>query len=72
MSYINHQKNDKRILLFVREANKDKYGNTMGFVFLGEGNLLDSSGAKPMNIKWEMKEPIPPYLWKETAKMAIG
>lgn len=72
LSYLEHQKNAKRILLFVREANKDKYGNTMGFVFLGEGNLLDHSGEKPMNIKWEMKEPIPPYLWKDSAKMAIG
>ena len=44
----------------------------MGFVFLGEGQIMDHEGAKPMNIKWELKEPMPPYIWKESAKMAIG
>jgi superfamily II DNA or RNA helicase len=72
LTYINHRKNRKRILLFVREKNEDEYGNTMASVFLGEGNLLEHSGSKPMSIKWELKEPMPPYLWKESAKMAIG
>ncbi|MBI9065626.1 MAG: DUF3427 domain-containing protein, partial [Marinilabiliaceae bacterium] len=71
-SYVDHEALNKRILLFVREANKDQYGNTMGFVFLGEGNLLEYEGAKPMNIKWLLKEPMPPYIWKDSAKMAIG
>ncbi len=72
LTYINHQKNRKRILLFVREKNEDEYGITMASVFLGEGNLLEHSGSKPMSIKWELKEPMPPYLWKDSAKMAIG
>lgn len=72
LSYINHLKTDKKILLFVREQNKDKYKNTMGYVFIGEAYLLESEGRKPMNIKWELKEPIPHYLWKQSAKMAIG
>jgi superfamily II DNA or RNA helicase len=72
LSYINHQKEEKRILLFVREKNKDEYGNTMGYVFIGEGNLKDYSGQKPMNIKWELKEPIPHYLWKDAAKLRVG
>lgn len=71
-SYIKHRELDKKILLFVREANEDHYKNTMGFVFLGEGHIMDHEGAKPMNIKWELKEPMPPYIWKESAKMAIG
>ncbi|TAJ09205.1 DUF3427 domain-containing protein [Marinilabiliaceae bacterium JC017] len=71
-SYVEHQKLNKRILLFVREANKDQYGNTMGFVFLGEGNLIDFEGKKPMNIRWKLEEPMPPYIWKDSAKMAIG
>ena len=29
-------------------------------------------GSKPMSITWELSEPMPPYFWKETAKMAVG
>lgn len=71
-SYINHKKIGKRILLFVREKNEDQYGNTMSFVFIGEGNLVDYYGSKPMSIKWELNDPMPPYLWKDSAKMAVG
>lgn len=71
-SYINHKKNNRLILLFVRERNNDEYGNTMGYVFLGISNYLDYTGSKPMNIKWELNEPLPPYLWKISAKMSVG
>ncbi|MBP6334418.1 MAG: DUF3427 domain-containing protein [Bacteroidia bacterium] len=72
LTYINHRKEEKRILLFVREKNEDEYGNAMASVFLGEGNLSEHYGSKPMSIKWELNEPMPPYLWKDSAKMAIG
>jgi superfamily II DNA or RNA helicase len=72
LSYITHQENNKRILLFVREKNKDEYGNAMGYVFVGEGQLKDHNGAKPMNIKWELNEPLPHYLWKDAAKLRVG
>jgi hypothetical protein len=32
----------------------------------------ETEGAKPMNIKWELSEPMPNYLWKESAKMSVG
>lgn len=72
LTYIHHLKEKKRILLFIREKNEDEYGNAMGSVFLGEAKLIEHYGSKPMSIKWELKEPMPPYLWKESAKMAIG
>ena len=71
-SYINHQENSKRILLFVREKANDEYGNTMGYVFVGEGKLKEHYGAKPMNIKWELNEPMPHYLWNYAAKLRVG
>ena len=71
-SYINHQKEGKHILLFVREKSEDEYSNTMGSVFLGEANISEYYGSKPMSIKWLLNEPMPPYLWKESAKMAVG
>ncbi len=72
LSYIQHKENDKKILLFVREKSNDEFGNTMGYVFIGEGNIKDHYGSKPMSINWELNEPMPHYLWKDSAKMAIG
>lgn len=72
LTYINHNHGKKRILLFVREKNEDEYGNVMASVFLGEVKLLEHSGSKPMSIKWELNEPMPPYLWRDSAKMAVG
>ena len=72
LSYIQHQKNHKKILLFVREKANNEFGNTMGYVFIGEASFQENEGSKPMNIKWELNEPIPSYLWNASAKMSIG
>lgn len=72
LSYVNHKKTEKRILLFVREKAKNEYGKSMGYVFIGEGELKDYKGAKPMSINWELQEPMPHYLWKDAAKLSVG
>ncbi|MGB3607912.1 DUF3427 domain-containing protein [Psychroserpens sp.] len=72
LSYIKHKEEEKRILLFVREKAKDEYGNSIGYVFIGEGELKDYKGSKPMSINWELQEPMPHYLWKDAAKLSIG
>lgn len=72
LSYIEHVKKNKKILLFVREKANDENGNTMGYVFIGEGIFKETEGSKPMSIKWELSEPMPNYLWKESAKMSVG
>jgi superfamily II DNA or RNA helicase len=72
LSYIKHHEKNKKILLFVREKAKDEHGNTIGYVFVGEGNIKEHYGAKPMNIKWELNEPLPHYLWKDAAKLRVG
>ncbi|WP_317194969.1 DUF3427 domain-containing protein [Litoribacter ruber] len=72
LSYIRHQEDCKHILLFIREQKKDEFGNTMGYVFIGEGNFQKSTGSKPMNIQWALAEPLPHYLWNASAKLALG
>jgi hypothetical protein len=59
-------------LLFVREQNENEYRYTMSYVFLGLADFQQSSGAKPMNIEWKLKEPMPAYIWKESGKLAVG
>jgi superfamily II DNA or RNA helicase len=71
-SYINHKSNGKLILLFIREKANDEFGNTMGYVFIGVGSLNNYYGTKPMSIEWELKEPMPHYLWKDAAKLRVG
>jgi hypothetical protein len=44
----------------------------MGYVFIGEGNIQDYYGTKPMSINWHLSEPIPQYLWNASAKMSVG
>jgi hypothetical protein len=70
LSYIDQHHLNKTILIFVREQNDDQFGNTMGYVFLGKAGFLDSYGDKPMNIQWRLEEPMPAYIWKESAKLA--
>lgn len=72
VSYINHQKNGKNILLFVREKSKGEFDKRLGYVFIGAGMLKEHYGAKPMSIIWELIEPIPHYLWHDAAKLRIG
>lgn len=72
LTYIKHQKLGKKILLFVREQSKNEFENTNGYVFLGEGKLKEYYGSKPMSIVWQLSHPIPHFLWKESAKMAVG
>lgn len=71
-TYIDHKNKGKHILLFVREKAKDEYGNTMGYVFLGEADYVEHYGSKPMSITWQLRIPMPAYLWKASAKLAVG
>ena len=72
LSYVNHLETEKRILLFVREKAKNEFGNSLGYVFIGEGKIKDFKGSKPMSINWKLEEPMPHYLWKDAAKLSIG
>ena len=65
LSYGEHQKNGKKLLLFVREAAKDENKKTMAFVNLGFVNLVSHNGSQPMNITWKLATPLPPGLWKQ-------
>ena len=72
LSYIQHQHTNKRLFLFVREHSKDEYGSTMGFVNFGEVTYLSHHGSQPMNITWQLEMPMPAFMWKQAAKLAVG
>ena len=70
LTYINHESLNKKILLFVREKSKDEFGNTMGYIFLGDGKIKSYTGTKPMNITWELKTPMHNFILNQSAKLA--
>ena len=72
LSYIEHQQMGKRLFLFVREHSKDEYGSTMGFVNFGEVEYVSHHGSQPMSITWQLKTPMPHFMWKQAAKLAVG
>lgn len=69
--YMNKNRNGY-VLLFVREFNKDKYGGTENFTFLGKCSFVSSEGSKPMNVVWKLDKPIPARFINKTNKMVIG
>ncbi len=70
--YINHRKNDSKVLLFVREFKNDVYGNTAPYTYLGTANYVSHNGSKPMNITWRLDAPIPAKYLKKTNKLVVG
>jgi superfamily II DNA or RNA helicase len=72
ISYINHSKEGKTILLFVREKNEDENKLRMGYLFLGQIKYMSHEGSQPMSIKWLLEESIPPGILNESRKLAVG
>lgn len=72
LDYINHKDIGRHILIFIRPYKRDEYNLTMGYHFLGSAEMVDTYGSKPMNITWRLKESMPAYLLKESAKLAVG
>lgn len=69
--YIKHMNTGNKILLFVREHNKEN-GFTAPYYFLGPAQYTKHEGSRPMSITWKLEHPMPAHLWKETGKLAIG
>ena len=62
------------MLLFVRKqarSSEDK-SRTLGYVYLGEVELVSYSGNKPMQIVWKMKDDIPASVCEYACKYAAG
>ena len=70
-NYINQT---QTMLLFVRQQDsfpEDK-GRTMGYTYLGEVKLVKWQGARPMEIVWRLKTPMPASFFKIARHRAIG
>lgn len=70
LSYLQHIEEGKIILLFIREQKKNEFNKTTGYVFIGKAEYESHYGSQPMSVNWNLEEPIPPYLWSASAKLA--
>lgn len=64
---INQKENGWKYILFVRDSKTDEFGNTNGYYCLGMMEFNSSHGECPMNVVWDMHEPIPGFIL-ESAK----
>ena len=61
--YLLQQQNGTKIILFVREEKTDGFGLTCPYHCFGYVDYVESSGDRPMNVKWKVSEPVlPQYL----------
>lgn len=67
--YRNHRETGNKIMLFVREKNRDSFGLTSGYTFLGLADFVSSKGSAPMNIVWKLHRPIPAKYLRKTNQL---
>lgn len=68
--YINHEKGNHTILLFVREHAKVQ-GRAMPFYFLGPAIYQSHQGERPISIVWKLVHPMPADIQMQTERLAI-
>lgn len=71
--YIKHKEMCSRILLFVREFKTvPSLGVTETYTCLGTANYVSHDGNRPINIVWQLDEPIPAKFLKKTNKLLVA
>ena len=58
--------------MFVRENKEDMYNFTEAYYCLGPVEYVSSTGDKPMNITWRLKNKIPGFILDKAQKLAVG
>ncbi len=69
--YINHQVQETRVLLFVRERKTFELGTTP-FTFLGPVTYVDHRGERPAAFTWRLPSPMPGELFETARSVAAA
>lgn len=69
--YINQRENGDTVLLFVRQAKKDSYGNSMCYTFLGPAHIMSWKGSRPITIIYKLDYKIPAKYLLETDSSGV-
>lgn len=57
--YLSQRERGGIVLLFVRSAKQDTYGNAMAYTFLGSAKIVSHEGSQPISIIYRLDHPIP-------------
>lgn len=69
--YIHHAQRGGHVMLLVRPSNKDAWGRTHPFTFLGPATYVRHTGERPMAIIWQLHRAMPMDVFK-VARVAGG
>ncbi|HXH40102.1 MAG TPA: DUF3427 domain-containing protein, partial [Thermoanaerobaculia bacterium] len=69
--YIHHVERGNHVMLLIRNSNKDAWGRTPAFTFLGPATYVSHTGERPMAIRWRLHRPMPLDVFK-VARVAAG
>jgi superfamily II DNA or RNA helicase len=69
--YIYHAQRGSHVMLLVRPSNKDAWGRTPPFTFLGPATYVSHTGERPMAIVWRLHRAMPMDVFK-LARVAAG
>jgi superfamily II DNA or RNA helicase len=69
--YIHHATRGSNVMLLVRPSNKDAWGRTPPFTFLGPATYVNHTGERPMAIVWRLHRAMPMDVFK-VAQVAAG
>lgn len=58
-SYINHRKQGRNVVLFIREARTDHAGRTSSYLCAGMATYVRHRSERPMQITWRLHHPLP-------------
>lgn len=67
--YLN-QRGNTEVLLFVRDSPTDSNGATLPFMLLGQADLVEHSGEKPIAITWKLRRNMPPVMYIRASAVA--
>lgn len=69
--YLHHAERGSNVMLLVRSSNKDAYGRTPAFTFLGPARYQSHTGERPMAIVWKLQRTMPMDVFS-VARVAAG
>lgn len=68
--YLDQRANGTHILLFVRRKKEDEYG-AEPYRFIGPASFIESTGSKPMSIKWRLKYAMDPSFFQTASRLVV-
>ena len=70
-SFINHERDNTNVVMFVRQRKSDGKGVTQPYHCLGLVHYVSHQSEKPMKVIWKLEHPMPAWLF-EAGKVVAG